>query len=299
MNVGVSGRLSIRVTLFASVLASSFSCAVAQTPRIRPMQVRAPQPGSKVPAIAVSNGPRIWKTMAFSRGLRPIQGMQTGKGDFRVLILGSLKGSDPSATTLVDQLAVRMTNNADIIGGFESTIIRSPNPDGIALRRPTNHANVAIATAFPRSGVAQKRKSEPEVTFLRRFIKDQNPDRVLHITSGSTQKPLVLFNDRSKEIAGELASWVDADTKPTSRFAPNGSLEHYLGESTELLTLVLPRNAKPNEVWSKYGDSLFATLALGTKIEAWPLPTASKPKIYPSTRQIVEELPPPPGRRRP
>lgn len=296
MNVGVSGRLGIRATVFATILASSFNCAVAQLPKIRPLQVRAPQPAAKVPAIAVSNAPRIWKTMAFSRGLRPIQGMQTGKGDFRVLILGSLKGSDASATALVEQLAVRMTNNSDIIGGFESTVIRSPNPDGIALRRATNHANIAIATAFPRPGIAEQRKSEPEVTFLRMFIKEQNPDRVLHITSGTTQKPLVLHNARSKDIADELASWVAAETRPTNRFAPKGSLEHYLGESTEVLTLVLPSKSKTNEVWKKYGDSLFATLALGTKIEAWPLPTASKPRIYPSTRQIVEELPPPPGR---
>jgi len=296
MNVGVSGRLSIPVTLLAAMLASPSNSAVAQLPEIRPVQVRAPQPAAKVPAIAVSNGPRMWKTMAFSRGLRPIQGMQTGTGEFRVLILGSLKGSDRGATTLVDQLAVRMTNNADIIGGFESTIIRSPNPDGLALHRATNHSNVAIATAFPRPGVAAGNRSEPEVTFLRRFVREQNPDRVLHITSGTTAEPLVLHNERSQEIAEELASWVGAKTRPTARFAPKGSLEHYLGESTEVLTLVLPRNAKVADVWKNYGDSLFATLALGTKVEAWPLPTANKPKIYPSTRQVVEELPPPPGR---
>lgn len=283
----------IPFALATSVCASAF----AQLPTVRSRAgVRAPDPAQQLVLRPVSVNPKLWKPLARSRGNRPIYGMKTGKGQFRVLILGSLKGQDPAALALVDQLAIRMTNNSDIIGGFESTVIRSLNPDGIALKRGTNEARVDIAKAFPRAGVSPRRNREPEIRFLQNFIRDEQPDRVVHITSGAVQKPLVLYNDRSEEIAFELSDWIDATPKTASRFAPKGSIEHYLGESAEVLTLVLPRTSKPKDVWKKYGDSLFATLALGTQIAAWPLPTASRPRIFPSSNMVVEELPKPPGR---
>jgi hypothetical protein len=230
-------------------------------------------PGSRqLKPLAVSSS--LWKPLGQSRGKRPIQGVKVGSGDFRVLVVGSLAGNDAPALSLVDQLATKVVQNATIIGGFRSVIVRSGNPDGVALKRTTNAANVKITTAFLPEGSSAA--PEPEVQVLTRLLRTYKPHRVLHVTTGSIRSALVLHNDYGRDAGLELAGWLSVQTKSTKRFAPRGSMEEFIGESAEVLTLVLPDgNADSAEkIWNQYGDSVFASLAPNTPADDWPPPTA-------------------------
>ncbi len=251
----------------------------SRTQAARPrVSAPSPMPGPLAPGsrrlkpLAVSSS--LWKPLGESRGKRPIQGIKIGSGDFRVLIVGSLAGNDAPALSLVDQLASKVVQNATIIGGFRSIIVRSGNPDGVALKRATNAANVKITTAFLPEGSSAT--PEPEVQILTRLLRTYKPHRVLHVTTGSIKSALVLHNDYGRDAGLELAGWLSVQTKSTKRFAPIGSMEQFIGESAEVVTLVLPKgNAMSAEkIWNQYGDSVLASLAPNAPADDWPPPTA-------------------------
>lgn len=259
-------------------------------------RVSAPRPKATT-QLPVSHGSLNWQVLGTSRGKRPIQGIKVGSGEFRVLVFGSLLGNDPAAVKLVDQLAIRAVRNEEITGGTRFVIVRSGNPDGLALKRTVNAANVKIATAFSTENTTRR---EPEVSFIIELLETYKPHRVIHLTSGPVPAALVLHNEEGRGAGLDLAEWLSAMAKPVTRFAPRGSVEQFIDESAEVVTLVIPRKSKPENVWRKYGDSVFGILAPNAPAEEWPLPTAwnktdtAGPRVFQSgDTKAVDEVPPP------
>lgn len=218
----------------------------------------------------------IWKSLGKSRGGRAIEGLKSGTGEFKVLIVASLNGYDPTATKLVENAAAQVVRDSAIIGGFRSVVVRNPNPDGVALRRTANADGVRIATSFAKNAANR----EPETSFMIRLLRDYKPHRVIHITTGSSSDALVLHNETGRDIATDFASWMNAKTRNARRFSPVGSMEQFVGESAEIITLVLPKAQPATDAWKKYGDGLLAVLAPSEPVEDWPPPTAWNEKDF-------------------
>ncbi len=233
-----------------------------------------------------------------------MQAMTLGDGSWHVLVIGSVAGDDPAAIALMDRLASRLSSNESITGGFTCTLLRTANPDGAALHRPTNAAGVRLSTAFPPPG--RSVAAEPETRVVLDLIRRLRPDRIVHITRGRAATPVVLHNTAASPFAQELAEWLHTTARPNTHLVPQGSLEHHAGESAEVITLLTPPSTTADNAWARFADSLLASLAPPNEPEAesesdWPPPTATRqnlPPVQRSGRTSVEVLPPPPSTAR-
>ena len=154
--------------------------------------------------------PFAWTELGTSAGGRPVQTITIGQGGYRTLILGSFSGHDPAAIALTEKLARHIHENGIILGGIEVSVLRTPNPDGEALRQATNANGVALNRQFPDSSAVPKPLSaeEPEVRLIRTLLDECRPQRVIHIRSYSGDVGAIAASQGATSAAKEVADWL-------------------------------------------------------------------------------------------
>ena len=243
---------------------------------VKPPTAVTPPTAVKPPAVASTPGtsaatppaatapPFAWNNIELSAGMRPFQMYQAGQDGFRSFVVGSVGGHDPLAIELVDQLAQHLHENRIILGGFETSIVRTLNPDGEASRSLLNGRGVYVNHQFPRNLSAQDtaRNETPEVKFVLQQIRQRQPRRVIHVRSVRGSQGVVASGPTAQDAAGEVAGWLNFRLITLPGNSVDGSLERCLAESgqPQVITFGIPDTANPDDLWANYGDSLLNLL---------------------------------------
>jgi hypothetical protein len=207
--------------------------------------------------------PFAWKAEGQSAGRRSFRTASIGTGDYRVLVVGSVGGDDPIAIALVDQLTRTLHADSVILGGFQTDVIRTLNPDGAATGSKLNALGEYINHGFPRTGEPSNsagagRPAIPEAQFLLNLVDDRHPDRVIHIRTVAGSKGLIGYSRETREAGIEAAEWLGFRSLDLAAHAVPGSLERHFAESVECGVLVfgIPQSSDKTTVWKTYGDAL-------------------------------------------
>ena len=199
-----------------------------------------------------------WAPVGKTTGNRSFETVSVGDEGYRTLVLGSVAGNDPLAIELVEQMARYLHDSKTILGGFQSTIIRTLNPDGEALRKVFNENGQYINHGFPKDNGVADGDQPVEVSFLLEQIRTLKPQRIIHIRSVEGSKGVVATSIGSQAVANDAANWLGFRVLNLPDVAVYGSLERHLASSgsCEVLTFALPSTTKKNELWDRYGDAL-------------------------------------------
>jgi hypothetical protein len=223
---------------------------------VEPAQIPSP---TQLPMLRLdAPKPFAWTPIGNTTGNRSFQAVTIGDEGYRVLVIGSVAGNDPVAIELVDQLARHLHSGKTILGGFQSTVIRTLNPDGEAQQKILNEKGQYINHGFPRDHGIADANQPVEVTFLLNQIQTLQPQRLIHIRTIESPQGVIAASSGCQRVAQDVADWLRFRVINLPETAVSGSLERHLASSgrCEVLTFAIPATTKKNELWDRYGDSL-------------------------------------------
>lgn len=233
--------------------------------------------------------PFAWTLIGKTTGGRTFQTVTIGDDGYRSLVIGSVAGDDPLALELVEQLARHLHNGRTILGGFQSTVLRTLNPDGEALHKVLNAKGQYINHGFPKDNGIADGNQPVEVTFLLSQIATLQPQRVIHVRTIEGNTGLVAASSGCLPTANESGEWLGFRVISLPGKAVSGSLERHLASSgrCEVMTFAIPATAKKSELWDRYGDAL-QNLLLGEDAKARELARQQTQQSSANSRDVSD-----------
>ncbi|MEY3458896.1 MAG: hypothetical protein RL215_2053 [Planctomycetota bacterium] len=201
----------------------------------------------------------VWLRSGKSAGGRPFEIARSGTQGFRTLFVGSALGNDPAALQLIDKLAKHLHEHALILGGFETAVIRTLNPDGALSGQSVNALGRYVNGRFPPSPATAPAASTPEVGFLLESVRSFKPQRVIHIRTIAEQSGVIAASENAAETAQAVAAALKFSRLVYPEQARAGSLERCLSSEArfEVITLAIPSSdVSETDLWERYGDTL-------------------------------------------
>lgn len=244
--------------------------ALAETPA---SDVKTAQTNRKSPTTTDTKKPAVpqkveapvafsWKKVGKSTGGIPFEMARAGEDGYRTLVIGSVGGHDPAALAIVDQLALHLHENSLILGGYETTFIRTLNPDGVKSRTALNARGQYVNHGFPKSGETPNGDQPVEAAFLISQLAQLQPQRVLHIRTIDGDTGLIASGASSQKVAQETAQIMGFRYVALPEKAVAGSFERYVASrgTSEIITLAIPAKTKSTEAWELYRDTVLNLL---------------------------------------
>ncbi len=222
-----------------------------------------------IPGALAAPTPFTWTEAAKVASGEHLQTVTVGNGGFRTLVIGSVGGHDPAAIDLTEKLARYLHGNSVIVGGFESTILRTLNPDGLRRQKYRNAAGIYLNNQFPADGSLPDRHAfvqlPEEVRFLMEYIEEYQPQRIIHIRSVKGDEGLMAASRGTMNSAREVASWLDFKLQKLPESVRATTLESWAAQrdSCDVVTLGIPRNADKADIWPLFGDAIVSLLLEG------------------------------------
>lgn len=218
---------------------------------------------------SISRGPR-WNRSDRSTDLRPIESMILGSGHDRIAILSSLHGDENQSVGLIEELSRFLRGRPELLRNATVLLVKSPNPDGLAVRSPYNTRGVDLNRNFPSANWKELRNtragvgaaSEVETRALMRILADFEPTLLVHVKESRGAGAVNCEGDvqtRAEQIAGLISCQVVQGLGEKT----SGSVESYA--LTKLacpsLTLLLTREANDEAAWTKNRDVLLTLIS--------------------------------------
>lgn len=233
--------------------------------------------------------PLVWNRRYQSTQRRPIETLVFGTGDRRVMVIGSLHGDEPQSVGLVDELALHLRANPDVLAGLRVLLVRSPNPDGLAGRTSVNSHGIDLNRNFPAPNWARtadkhsgtKAGSELETQVMVRLTSEFRPNLVVHLKD-SRDKGRINSEGACRELADAFASQMKFEVLRDGGAKTSGSYENYaVGKlNCPVLTILIPLEKDDPTAWQKNGPALLKILQPSAE------PSVSWRKI--ESRQVAE-----------
>jgi hypothetical protein len=228
------------------------------TPNTAANAAGSPTAGLHLPSLTMQAPAAFhWKNSALSAGGRPLQYCITGDGTFRTVIVGSTLGNDPAAVDLTEKLARHLHDNSLIYGGFQALVIRTLNPDGEANRKSVNAFGRIINRQFVSESDGLSANC-PEADLLRRLIRNEHPDRILHIRTIRSPAGALGSDSDSAPLAASVSQSLSFTRFLYPQDAAVGTLEHYCAsqQQCQVITFAFPDTMSSSAAWNCYQDSL-------------------------------------------
>ncbi len=228
------------------------------TPNTANTAAGSPTAGLHLPSLTMQAPAAFhWKNSALSAGGRPLQYCITGDGTFRTVIVGSTLGNDPAAVDLTEKLARHLHDNSLIYGGFQALVIRTLNPDGEANRKSVNAFGRIINRQFVSESDGLSANC-PEADLLRRLIRNEHPDRILHIRTIRSPAGALGSDSDSAPLAASVSQSLSFTRFLYPQDAAVGTLEHYCAsqQQCQVITFAFPDTMSSSAAWNCYQDSL-------------------------------------------
>ncbi|MCA9035125.1 MAG: hypothetical protein KDA91_08345, partial [Planctomycetaceae bacterium] len=212
---------------------------VATTKPTKPL-VAAPQPFA-------------WGEEGQSTAGLPFQIYSAGNDGYRTLVVGSVGGNDPVAIRLVDELAMHLHQQQSIMGGFETFVIRTLNPDGLKRQSFVNGNGKYVNNFFPNAEDRTVRVTDmiSEVRFALRQFEERQPQRVIHIRTVRADRGVIAASSSARNAVKSLGEWLQFDVKLLPGPAVDGSIEKYVASTDrmQMITIAVPAGVSPAEAW--------------------------------------------------
>lgn len=218
---------------------------------------------------APARGPFSWTTAATTAAGEPLQIAAAGDGGFRSLIVGSVGGHDPVAVKLTEDLARYLHDNQVIMGGVDTTILRTLNPDGLKQHKHNNADGVYLNNLFPihrgKVSIAQRRQLPKEIQFLIDLISEQHPQRIVHIRTVRDSDGMLAVSQGATDTGHEVAEWLDFRLRNLPQDVSRGTLESWAAQRGDcaVITIGIPHQTKAKDAWELYGDAILSLLMDG------------------------------------
>ncbi|MEQ8766560.1 MAG: DUF2817 domain-containing protein [Planctomycetota bacterium] len=255
------------------LLVCSSGCRIP-VPAPRPQPPAAKKLAADPPLARTEAAPTFRRSIGRSVEARPIEAIELGTGEDRILILASIHGDEAAGTPLVEALADLLVTTPELLAGHRVIIVPEVNPDGVAYRRRHNVNGVDLNRNFPAGNYRANRTggeeplSEPESLALRDLVLEVSPSRVVTI-----HQPLgcVDYDGPAQELAETMAEAGPLGVRKLG--SRPGSLGSWVGLELgiPIVTLELPGSATgrtPEELWEKYGTMLIAAIDFGNAARA-------------------------------
>lgn len=213
--------------------------------------------------------PFAWSTSARTASGKPLQTATTGTDGFRTLVVGSVGGDDPLAVQLTEDLARYRHDHQLIMGGVTTTVLRTLNPDGLELGQHENAAGLYLNDQFPRTRqpltLAERRRLPREVQFVTDHIVERRPQRVIHIRTIQDARGMLAVSRGAEDSGREVAEWLGFKLRQLPEDVSEGTLEFWAAQrgDCDVITIGIPNDTRPQEVWALYGDALVSLLLDG------------------------------------
>jgi hypothetical protein len=193
-----------------------------------------------------------------------------GKGDFKVMILGSLYGDETSSALFMDRLLFNLNKNIKPEQDLQVLLIRSGNPDGLKFARATNASNVLLDQNFipaPQVAAGQqavaKPANQPETVILTRYISEFKPSRVLHVRTTRNNRGMIEYGTHDESIAALVSQQSDYVIESLEGKVPANSLAaHVLSDkSRSYVNVYLPLgNHNVDDAWMQHRQMILNSL---------------------------------------
>ncbi len=214
-------------------------------------------------------GPFAWHTVATTALGEPLQAISAGDGAFRSLVIGSVGGNDKVAVNLTEELARYLHSNQLIMGGVRVTVLRTLNPDGMRRDSHKNGDGYYLNELFPDQGQIpsppEAIRLPKEIRFLIGHVRDQRPQRIIHIRTVSGSRGLLAVSQGALDSGREVAEWLNFKLRNLPRDVNRRTLESWAARrgDSDVITFGIPRRTDSDEVWALYGDAVLTLLLDG------------------------------------
>ena len=243
---------------------------VPTTPGLSARPPAPAAPSTRPPVQAAAPAPLApdWREIGRSRQGRPIQLVKAGRGDRRVLFIGSIHGDEAQGTDVIHRLLREVPRMPSLLARNQLLAIPNANPDGVARRMRTNLGGVDLNRNFPtrwrpnargRFFSGPKPLSEPESQALQRTIEAHKPDLIV---SFHAHMACNNFDGAAAEpIARAMARLNGYKLMPQIGYETPGSLGQHaaFGMGIPIVTLEVGFEG-PDALWRKVRDSLLVAL---------------------------------------
>ena len=193
---------------------------------------------------------------------RPIVCRRIGDGAYVVLMMAAIHGNEAAGTPLLNNLAVHVVANPELLDGVTLVLMPVVNPDGVESGKRYNARGVDLNRNFPAENRQNSSRyglnalSEPEALAIYQVINDTLPD---HIVTLHEPLQCVDYDGPAKELATVMSMHCPLPVKKLG--SRPGSLGSYAGVTLGIptITFELPRNASgqsPKFLWRFYGEAL-------------------------------------------
>ena len=218
-----------------------------------------------ISGIITAARPFAWEQNGKTAGGLKFQTYSAGHDGYRTVVIGSVGGNDPVAIRLIDDLATHLHQQDLILGGFETRIIRTLNPDGQNNGRFVNADGDYVNNHFPARqtpGLNRPAMLIPEVQFALTQLQDIQPQRVIHLRTIKSARGIIAASKEASSTGRELAEWLGFELKVLPGSAVDGSVERYIAmsENMQMITVAIPESTPVGEAWTAYGDAVLNLL---------------------------------------
>lgn len=274
--------MTLRTWNWAAALSTCLllsGCASFQPSSVHDTAARSGAAGRKpVPRVASRRSPPhalaaatpfTWTNAAEVGSGEHLQIASVGDHGFRTLVIGSVGGNDPAAIRLTEDLARYLHGNNIIVGGIQSTILRTLNPDGLRRRKHRNAAGIYLNNQFPVDGSMPDRFARHqlprEVQFVMGLMEERRPQRIIHIRTVKGKKGLLAASRGAMNSAREVADWLGFKLQKLPESARTSTLESWASQrdNCDIVTFGIPRSSDKSDVWPLFGDALVSLLLDG------------------------------------
>lgn len=242
-------------------------------PRPQVSQYRAgaaTAPVSSSEPMSLADEPR-WSRFYRSTDRRVIESLELGNGPRRIAIIGSMHGDETQSVALVEELARHFNDHRESLSKVSILLVKSPNPDGLAVRSPYNVHGVDLNRNFPsanwkslpNSRAGATAGSEAETRVVMRLLSDFRPTLLVHLKD-SREQTIINSEGNVGGRADEVARLANGRAVVGLGAKTSGSVEHYATMQLKCpsLTMLLAVEASDQAAWGKNRDVLLAACGI-------------------------------------
>jgi murein peptide amidase A len=192
--------------------------------------------------------------------------IQLGDGDYVVLIIASIHGTEIAGTPLCGRLVEELQQQPQLLAGRTVVILPMVNPDGAKAGSRYNARGVDLNRNFAAKNRENSKRygmealSEPESVAIFRTIEEFQPRQIVTL-----HQPLqcVDYDGPAKSLAEAMSQVCPLPVKKLG--SRPGSLGSYAGVTLKIptITFELPKNAARQStelLWQFYGPALLAAI---------------------------------------
>lgn len=206
--------------------------------------------------------------IGFSNQGRAIEYLVVGDGEYRIFLVGSIHGNEPTGRVLIWKFLNSVSMNPGLLNGKKLIVIPNANPDGVCQNSRYNARGVDLNRNFDTPNRINNRRngsnalSEPESRAIVSIITRYQPHRLISLHD---PKGCIDYDGHARHLAEQLAQRCRLPVKKIG--ALPGSLGSYCGLVLKIPSITFEfrkddRFLHHDQLWRQYESSIIGAIVL-------------------------------------